>query len=177
MSILTIEIRDRAAWSRDQHFLPSQRFGEELGDLRFADLLSQVLGGCIPRNLVMLDTLSRSDQREIGRSIVLSFAFGDNLLAFLDQTGHSLAWLPTAPGTANIAGVAFSRSLTRSSPGDHWRLGRSRAVLMADAMLAPNKNPYSSIAPDCPRRFQAGMAAPNAQGSPRMPLPGLGAPG
>src|ERR1700742_1653221 len=56
-----------------------------------AQLPRQIACSAIASNLVMLDALRRSDQREISRRVLLFLALGDNLGALVDKTLHAFA--------------------------------------------------------------------------------------
>ena len=58
-----------------------------------AKLKGEVARGRRGRDFVMLDTLCRADQCEIGWNIVFFLSFADDFFAFFDQTRHAFAGL------------------------------------------------------------------------------------
>src|SRR5215216_1000740 len=73
------------------------------------ELLGEIAGAGISGYLVMLDALRGTDQREIGGSVSLIFAFGHDLLAFFEEAHHSLAGL--GPGGLAQQLKAFVQAL------------------------------------------------------------------
>ena len=60
-----------------------------------AELLGEIFGRRVSRNLIMLDALSRPNECQIGRRILLLFALRHDVLALFDQSHHAFAGLGT----------------------------------------------------------------------------------
>src|SRR6185312_2036645 len=54
-------------------------------------LLGKILCGCVAGNFVVLDPLRSADESEVREGVFFFLSLFDDLLAFLDQTHHSLA--------------------------------------------------------------------------------------
>ena len=74
-----------------------------------AQLLREIFSGCIAGNLIVLHSLSRADQCEVGESIGVFLAankiFGKGTLTIVRELGQAFVdWLISAEGQAAIAG-------------------------------------------------------------------------
>ena len=108
--------------------LLAKRLGQKLGDDRVVDLLGQIFRGRIGGDLVVLHALGFPYESEIGRNVILLCVLVDDVLAFFDQGGHSLACVAARRLSLETLGKAFGLRLGLLEVGrDETRqLARSR---------------------------------------------------
>ena len=90
-------------------FFLRKGFGQQRHDRTVPELLREIPGRGVARDLIMLYPLRGADKGEIGGRVFFLFAFLHNLLAFLDKAHHPSAGL--GPGRLAEEVKAFVQTL------------------------------------------------------------------